>query len=57
MEVGGIVTRDTGIEGAVGGGAGSDCGCSIGSNLVPVIFLIVPALTCPFLARTDGTPL
>ena len=50
MAVGG----DSGLQGTIGGGAGLCCGCGEGCNFGLVIFLLAPALPCPFLGSTSG---
>ena len=54
MDVGGIVIGVSGIEGTVGGGAGIGCDCGIGCNPGPLIFLLAPALPCPFQGWNGG---
>ena len=62
------LTQSCSLKGGVGAGGtrirgfnagdvavGVGCGCGICYDLGPMIFLLMPALPCPFLGWTDGT--
>ena len=49
MKIGGIVIRDSGIEGTVSGGLAH--GCYLG----PILFPLIPPPLCPFLDTGEAT--
>ena len=46
--------RGSGLPDSIGGGAQLGCGCSVCCNFGPIVFLLAPALPCPFLDSTCG---
>ena len=47
-----VIGGGSGLKGAIGGGAALGSGCSIVWNFGLIVFLLAPALPCPFLGST-----